>query len=609
MQPFPGYNSQLGTSTFTVQNPYHPSTSSPLHARYTYHESPDMDCPSDSDFSADAPTSSTAADYPRTRPSQHRYKSSHGSFHRIDSDTSSFQSHQSHQSHHSHQSHSPQHLHLSSSPSRLQTTYASLSPDDNAECSSAAYEPAGGFYTPEHLTPDFAVRNAQSAFGTDVAPDRSEFPFRQPVREPDYSRDFPYDFSANYSRDYPSDYSNYPRDYPSDYPRDYPNYPSNYPNYPRDYPQDYPYSDYPPNRTAAYNGTYRPDYDRGRFDSPVFRRLERIRSDPPARTPIPPIPAKTPTPPPTPADVRERVEQAQRWCREGRAQEALEALQQLQQAYPAELLVRLELARVQADLGCFREACEVLREAYRQSGAWSEQATERLVRLEERVGDRAGIERVMRSLLRADNYRGVKTIMECGLHVAKLGGSFATQQVFEQLQAEGAVTQGNLVMFQVQFLARFVSLSQATHYLQTCVQEYPKHGPLWFFFFTHLENQEMMLWDGSDMPARIRAHELISAMVNAVQCLSVELRWKVFYVAIQTLLRSVVHLRLVVQRHTDRLAEYRSNTALGLRACSWYFHALLLLCPPNLRWKCWLLAGRAHMLAGDRRTAKAVEER
>ena len=46
------------------------------------------------------------------------------------------------------------------------------------------------------------------------------------------------------------------------------------------------------------------------------------------------------------------------------------------------------------------------------------------------------------------------------------------------------------------------------------------------------------------------------------------------------------------------------NTALGQRACGWYFRVLLPLCPPNLRWKCWLLAGRASMLAGNRRAAR-----
>ena len=212
----------------------------------------------------------------------------------------------------------------------------------------------------------------------------------------------------------------------------------------------------------------------------------------------------------------------------------------------------------------------------------------------------------MWALLRGDSYRGVKTVMECGLHVAKLGGSFATQQAFAQLQAAGAVTQGNLVLFQVQFLARFVSLPQAVDYLRTCVVEYPKHGPLWFTFFYLLEHQEMMLWDGSNMSARIRAHELVSTMASAVQSLSAELRWKVFYVAIQMLLRTLVHLRLIVHRRADRLAEYSANTTLGQRACGWYFRVLLPLCPPNLRWKCWLLAGRASMLAGNRRAAREV---
>ncbi len=626
MQSFSGYSTQSDTSVSST-NPFNPSqltssnhaddeASSPLAAgRY---ESPDMVYHSDNDYTgAQAP-----ADYARSGLSQHCYKSSHGSFQRDDSDDASYHSH------HSHHSHNPQALRLSSSPSRLQPVRASLSPprrsyqpldppsfavyggeppsfgpyvththlsEDDMGPLPAAYTRAEDFFTPEHFTPDYAVQEAQPAFfAADFAHEAELSSYRQPLRAADYASDYP-----TYSRDYTPNYS---RDYTPNYSRDYT------PSYSRDYTPTY----------SVHTSRYAPDYDRSRYGNPVFfRGRERVHPDLPAKTPTPPLPAKSlapapPAPPSPSAEVRERVEQALRWRREGDTQKALVALERLQQSFPVEPTVRLELARLQAELGCFREVCATLRavctalEARETADAWSEPAIERLVRLEKRVGDRASLERVMWALLRGDSYRGVKTVMECGLHVAKLGGSFATQQAFARLQAAGAVTQGNLVLFQVQFLARFVSLPQAVDYLRTCVVEYPKHGPLWFTFFYLLEHQEMMLWDGSDMSARIRAHELVSTMASAVQSLSAELRWKVFYVAIQMLLRTLVHLRLIVHRRADRLAEYSANTTLGQRACGWYFRVLLPLCPPNLRWKCWLLAGRASMLAGNRRAAREV---
>ena len=288
----------------------------------------------------------------------------------------------------------------------------------------------------------------------------------------------------------------------------------------------------------------------------------------------------------------------------GRVAEAREALQRLLAKYPKSSAICFEIVRIDMDAGCFSEAQTLLSE-FRLVNA-EERVLERLLRVDERMGDAPAILRLASALIASNNYSSVKVTMEACIHLAKLCHDFVAQQLFTSLIDRGCLKQGNLATMYASFLFRSVGIDASLRALESGVKTFPKHGPLWFFHLYLLEHQELMLWDGASMTDRLRPTALLSCYATSLRSVSVEMRWKVFYVAIQMILRTLVHLRLVNPNQRERLAEYLENTRFGLEVYRWYFRNLVQLCPASLRWKCWLLAGRANMLSGNRRVASEV---
>ena len=289
----------------------------------------------------------------------------------------------------------------------------------------------------------------------------------------------------------------------------------------------------------------------------------------------------------------------------GRVAEAREALQRLLAKYPKSSAICFEIVRIDMDAGCFSEAQTLLSE-FRLVNA-EERVLERLLRVDERMGDAPAILHLASALTASNNYSSVKVTVEACIHLAKLCHDFVAQQLFTSLIDRGCLKQGNLATMYASFLFRSVGIDASLRALESGVKTFPKHGPLWFFYFYLLEHQELMLWDGASMTDRLRPTALLSCYAASLRSVSVEMRWKVFYVAIQMILRTLVHLRLVSPNQRERLAEYLENTRFGLEVYRWYFRNLVQLCPASLRWKCWLLAGRANMLSGNRRVASEVE--
>ena len=288
----------------------------------------------------------------------------------------------------------------------------------------------------------------------------------------------------------------------------------------------------------------------------------------------------------------------------GRVAEAREALQRLLAKYPKSSAICFEIVRIDMDAGCFSEAQTLLSEFQLVNA--EERVLERLLRVDERMGDAPAILRLASALTASNNYSSVKVTVEACIHLAKLCHDFVAQQLFTSLIDRGCLKQGNLATMYASFLFRSVGIDASLRALESGVKTFPKHGPLWFFHFYLLEHQELMLWDGASMTDRLRPTALLSCYAASLRSVSVEMRWKVFYVAIQMILRTLVHLRLVNPNQRERLAEYLENTRFGLEVYRWYFRNLVQLCPASLRWKCWLLAGRANMLSGNRRVASEV---
>ena len=241
--------------------------------------------------------------------------------------------------------------------------------------------------------------------------------------------------------------------------------------------------------------------------------------------------------------VKETLESVVQMKKVGRVEDARRQMEQLLKESPTSIPVYVELIRLMMDSGDFQAAREYLKKALVLRGD-DEQLLERSLRVEERMGNLSGILQVAETLMASRRYRNVKLVVDACMTMAKLGAVEAARSIFDFLITHEYCRQGNLVLSYVLFVYRSVSVEKAHDLLGSVTQAYSKHGPLWFFTFAALEHRIMVSWDKRSMLPRVQPQKLLDAYVDALQSLSIELRWKVFYLATQMLLRTVTQLRL-----------------------------------------------------------------
>ena len=287
--------------------------------------------------------------------------------------------------------------------------------------------------------------------------------------------------------------------------------------------------------------------------------------------------------------VKETLESVVQMKKVGRVEDARRQMEQLLKESPTSIPVYVELIRLMMDSGDFQAAREYLKKALVLRGD-DEQLLERSLRVEERMGNLSGILQVAETLMASRRYRNVKLVVDACMTMAKLGAVEAARSIFDFLITHEYCRQGNLVLSYVLFVYRSVSVEKAHDLLGSVTQAYSKHGPLWFFTFAVLEHRIMVSWDKRSMLPRVQPQELLDAYVNALQSLSIELRWKVFYLATQMLLRTVTQLRLA------------AFSDVHMRPLSHADHA-----PRLLPARCRQNATRRHLLPPGRLRALSAE--
>ena len=260
--------------------------------------------------------------------------------------------------------------------------------------------------------------------------------------------------------------------------------------------------------------------------------------------------------------VKETLESIVQMKKVGKVEDARRQMELLLKEAPTSIPVYVELVRLMMDSGDFQTAREYLKKALALRGD-DEQLLERSLRVEEKMGNLQGILQVAEALTTSRRYRNVKLVVDACLTMAKLGAVEASRSIFEFLIEHEYCRQGNLVLSYVLFVHRSISVKTAYELLRSVTQSYSKHGPLWFFFFSTLEHRVMVSWDRCSMLQRVQPQELLDAYTDALRSLSIELRWKVFYLATQMLLRTITHLRLAA--FGDVLARFLFHTDASRR--------------------------------------------
>lgn len=234
--------------------------------------------------------------------------------------------------------------------------------------------------------------------------------------------------------------------------------------------------------------------------------------------------------------------------KKGSLDEALQMLQRIKDIQSPTEELYSELIRVYSDQGDFFNAEKEAEEGL-QVLAENEVLLEKWIRIEERIGNTKKISQAVSALLNKDSYRVVKVIVDTCTNLCKLNNAYRVHTIFSTLFARNLCKQGNLIHHYATYLYRSVSAKQALEFIEVSLDNYPKHGPMWFTLFQYLEAHSIMSWDCKSVKERILIDKIYTYFEKAVSIMSMELRWKVFYVATQMVLRIITHLRIVL--HTN----------------------------------------------------------
>ena len=337
---------------------------------------------------------------------------------------------------------------------------------------------------------------------------------------------------------YQTDHTGYPSGYPSGYSSGYSNY-SHLPQYPQSTYRDSLFqSDY----HEGYSSNYSTDYSRNPY-KPSILPSSTFHSEISSSSHYPIINSNLNL-------INKVVDEKQldaiyELHKKGNLEEAIQALLQLKEEMIPTMEVYLEIIRIYIDQGDYHHAEEAIEEAL-QIFPKDDQLIEKWIRVEERLGNVKKINQGMKYLLDKSSYSVIKNIVETCMNLCKLNHSLQANLYFQAIFNKGLCKQSNLLWNYSIFLYRSISIQQAIDVLKQALQQFPKYGPMWFTLFQYLEQQCIIYWDGKSFTKRIMTCTAFQTFHEAIQSISNELRWKVYYIATQMILRTLTHLRIVL---------------------------------------------------------------
>ena len=268
-------------------------------------------------------------------------------------------------------------------------------------------------------------------------------------------------------------------------------------------------------------------------------------------------------------------------------------------------LVWLEWSRLELEQGNIVLCREVILRGLERLPN-DEALLEKRVKVEERLRNVEGVVACAETFLAMSTKRCIKNIMEATLATAKLGCGYQASALFAALLHHRLFTQGGVTLDYVRFVFKTEDYEHGLALLKDSLAKLSKHGPIWFFTFSVLEQNHTVLSRLDDISNRPYNRELEVHLTQALLCLPDDLKWKVFYIAAQAQLRSFTHIRLRTRRWKRYLLAYCAHYPRVVTVCFHYLRECVRLCPNDYKWKVWLLTGRVLALAGRRRSAIRV---
>lgn len=274
--------------------------------------------------------------------------------------------------------------------------------------------------------------------------------------------------------------------------------------------------------------------------------------------------------------------------RSNRFEEARNLYQQVYKLQPYASQGWLEFSKLEEECGNM-SACAKILAAGLKYCEYGENLLTRAIKHEEKRGNLGRAREFLSRLKHVGIEKVWRTVLEGAMLEARAGNDVMARRVLKYLMHH-VPWYGPLYLEAYKLEKDLGHSKEALAVVERGLAAIPRYGPLWFGAFRLCE--ELDLEDGT-----YRLPQSMAMIDRATLSISKELIWKVHLEAAQMLERS----------STENLDSSTDPTFLQVMEMSRKRFALTIIsCPPNLRWKVWLAAGRMEVAAGNSDIARRL---
>mmetsp|Transcript_16920 Transcript_16920/g.39077 ORF Transcript_16920/g.39077 Transcript_16920/m.39077 type:complete len:1708 (+) Transcript_16920:176-5299(+) len=274
--------------------------------------------------------------------------------------------------------------------------------------------------------------------------------------------------------------------------------------------------------------------------------------------------------------------------RSNRFEDARKLYQQVYKLQPYASQGWLEFSKLEEECGNMNACAKILATGLKYC-EYSENLLTRAIKHEEKRGNLSRAREFLSRLKHVGIEKVWRTVLEGAMLEARAGNDVMARRVLKYLMHH-VPWYGPLYLEAYKLEKDLGHSKEALAVVERGLAAIPRYGPLWFGAFR--------LCEELDLEDKAYCLPQSMAMIDrATSSISKELIWKVHLEAAQMLERS----------STENLDSSTDPTFLQVMEMSRKRFALTIIsCPPNLRWKVWLAAGRMEVAAGNSDIARRL---
>jgi tetratricopeptide (TPR) repeat protein len=272
--------------------------------------------------------------------------------------------------------------------------------------------------------------------------------------------------------------------------------------------------------------------------------------------------------------------------RSNRFEEARKLFQQACQLQPYASQVWLEYSKLEEECGNMQMCAKIL-QAGLQYCEYSENLLSRAIKHEEKMGNISRARELLSRLKHVGIEKVWRSVLEGALLESRAGNDAMARRVLKYLMHH-VPWYGPLYLEAFKLEKDLGRSRDALAIVERGLKAIPRYGPLWFGAFRLCEELDVE-------EQAFRLPRSMGMIERAIFNISKELLWKVHLEAAQMLERS----------STEYMGPSPDASEI-VDMCRKRFAMTIVTCPPSLRWKVWLAAGRMEVAAGNSNVARKL---